>query len=196
MHQQIFTTSHIQLDEVYRVHWLRYAISELCTHYSHKRIYRRTNNFRTCITDFTFTDEQRELHAVYRASIDFDGAPSITDCLFSSEDECPSIFNTKTIAVHDGAKLIACGYFDVGNKSAASILHFFDPNYARNSLGKYLILLTISYLRENGYEYYYPGYVVEGNPKMDYKFFLGKEQAQYFDPVLADWRYWEADKPV
>ena len=89
--------------------------------------------------------------------------------------------------VYDGDQLIAAGYFDLGDTAAASILHFFDPQYARYSLGKYLILLTIEYLKDQGYEYYYPGYVVEGLPKMDYKLFLGKEEAEYFDPEAVAW---------
>lgn len=191
MHQHIFTTSHVQLGEVYRVHWLRYAVHEIKTHTSHKRILHSTTKFQYRIEDFTLQEEQIELHKRYYASIDFDGAVSITDCLFGSEEVTPSIFKTKAVLVYDGTKLIACGYFDVGGTSAASILHFYDPQYSRYSLGKYLTLLTIDYLREEGYQLYYPGYVVQGNPKMDYKLFLGKEEAQYFDPITAEWKYFQ-----
>jgi hypothetical protein len=33
--------------------------------------------------------------------------------------------------------------------------------------------------------------VVEGLSKMDYKLFLGKEAAQYFDPLSVNWKYFE-----
>ena len=191
MHQEIFTTSHVQLGEVYRVHWLRYALQELKVHTSHKRIRQRARRFTYRVEDFVMREEHRELHQRYRASIDFEGAPSITDCLFGGEVITPSVFNTKTISVYEGKKLIAAGYFDIGEISAASILHFFDPDYKRYSLGKFLILLTIDYLRLHQISYYYPGYVVEGNPKMDYKLFLGREEAQYFDPLTVEWRYFE-----
>jgi leucyl-tRNA---protein transferase len=189
MHQSIFTTSHVSLGDLYRVRWLRYAIAEIKIHASHKRIKRNTKNFRFSIEDFIYRDEHRDLHLRYRASIDFDGAPSITDCLFGEEEVIPSIFDTKCVSVYDGEKLIACGYFDVGKVSATSILHFFDPEYKRYSLGKYLMLLTLDYLRDNNYRFYYPGYIVQGNPKMDYKLFIGKEQAQYFEPSTGDWKY-------
>jgi leucyl-tRNA---protein transferase len=191
MHQHIFTTSHVQLGEVYRAHWLRYRLQELQPHASHKRMRQRASCFRHHIEDFELGDMQLHLHKRYRSSINFEGAPSITDCLFGKEEITASIFTTKTVSVFDGEKLIASGYFDVGKESAASILHFFDPDYSRYSLGKYLILLTIDYLQSNDYQFYYPGYVVAGNAKMDYKLFLGKEQAQYFDPTIVEWRYFE-----
>jgi len=199
MHQHVFTTSHVQLDDVYRVHWLRYTLDELKPHASHQRIRKRARNFSHRIESFTLREEHQELHQRYYAFIDFDGAPSIVDCLFGDGPTTHSIFTTKTISVYDGDNLIAAGYFDLGQEGAASILHFFDPSYARYSLGKYLILLTIDYLRANNFRFYYPGYVVEGNPKMDYKLFLGRMQAQYFEPLTADWKYFQESilgKPV
>lgn len=199
MHQHIFTTSHVQLDAVYRVHWLRFALEELEQHASHKRIRNRNRNFNHRIESFALREEHQELHQRYYASIDFDGAPSIADCLFGDGPVAHSIFTTKTISIYDGELLIAAGYFDVGQESAASILHFFDPLYARYSLGKYLLLLTIDYLRQHNFRFYYPGYVVEGNPKMDYKLFLGRTQAQYFEPQTAEWKYFQESilgKPV
>jgi leucyl-tRNA---protein transferase len=192
MHQTIFTSSHVGLYEIYRVHWLRYALSEIRDHASHRRIRNRNKNFRFIIEDFTVLyADHVDLHKRYRSSIDFDGAWSIEDCLFGEEGTDKNIYNTKCISVFDQDKLIAGGYFDVGDKAAASILHFFDPLYKSNSLGKYLILLTIDYLKLNRYEFYYPGYVVEGLSKMNYKLFLGKEAAQYFDPETVTWKYFE-----
>ncbi len=187
MHQDIFTTSHVQLGDVYPVHWLRYAIADLLPHTSHRRIRKRAGNFSYVVEDFVLRDEHKALHQRYRASIDFDGAPSITDCLFAADEVLPSIFFTKTLSVYDGDTLIAAGYFDVGDNSTASILHFYDPAYQSYTLGKYLILLTIDFMRQHQLTLYYPGYVVAGNPKMDYKLFLGKQQAQYFDPRSASW---------
>lgn len=189
MHQTIFTSSHVGLDEIYRVHWLRYSINEIKDRTSHHRIRNRNKNFRFIIEDFgVLREDHVNLHKRYRSSIDFDGAWSIEECLFGEEGTGRNIYNTKCISVFDQDKLIAGGYFDVGDKSAASILHFFDPLYKSNSLGKYLILLTIDYLKLNRYDFYYPGYVVEGLSKMNYKLFLGKELAQYFDPEMVAWQ--------
>jgi arginine-tRNA-protein transferase len=192
MEQTIFTSSHVGLDEIYRVHWLRYAVNEIQQHHSHRRISNKNKPFFVSIEDVSSIHySHQQLYSRYRASIDFDGASTIEECLFGEEGPSRNIFKTKCISVFDNEQLVAGGYFDVGEKAAASILHFFDPLYKKNSLGKYLILLTIYYLKSNGFEYYYPGYVVEGNSKMDYKLFLGKEQAQYFDPETSSWKYFE-----
>jgi arginyl-tRNA--protein-N-Asp/Glu arginylyltransferase len=192
MNQTIFTSSHVGLEEIYRVHWLRYSLNEIKNHVSHRKIYKRNKNARFTIEDFTtIRADHSELHKQYYSSIEFDGAFSIEECLFGEESTDRNIYNTKCISIFEGDRLIAGGYFDVGENAAASILHFFDPLYRKNSLGKFLILLTIDYLKSNGYKFYYPGYVVEGNSKMNYKLFLGKEEAQYFDPATITWKYFQ-----
>ena len=190
MNQYVFCTSHIEHDEQpYRVHWLRYPISELSAKPSHKRIRNRNRNFQFTIEDLgTIRPDHTELHKRYRETIIFNGALSVRDCLFGDYQMDRNIFNTKCISVFDKEKLIAGGYFDLGEESSASILHFFDPEYSRYSLGKYLILLTLDYLRDQQYKFYYPGYVVQGLSKMNYKLFLGKEHAQYFDPHSISWK--------
>jgi arginyl-tRNA--protein-N-Asp/Glu arginylyltransferase len=86
MHQTIFTCSHIGLDVSYRVHWLRYIIHEIRNHSSHKRIRNRNNDFRYAIEDVTsIRQDHVELHSRYRASINFDGAVGIEDCLFGAD---------------------------------------------------------------------------------------------------------------
>lgn len=193
MHQTIFTCSHIEHDDkLYRVHWLRFACAAIKDTATHRRIRRRNQRFHHTIEPVTvISSAHRELHARYRASINFEGAYSIEECLFGDEDEIKSIFTTHCLSVYDGDRLIAAGYFDVGAAAAASILHFFDPHYARYSLGKYLILLTLDYLNEHCYSFYYPGYVVASLPKMDYKLFLGREHAFYFDPHTVTWKLFD-----
>jgi leucyl-tRNA---protein transferase len=189
MHQDVFTASHVTLDRIYRLYWLRYDVRSLCPHRSHRRLHRRNNSFACTITPLAGIDAaHHELHQKYRASIDFDGAPTIANCLFGDRPDHDNIFQTYCLSVYDGDRLIAGGFFDLGETSAASILHYFDPDYRRHSLGKFLILLTIEYLQASGRIWYYPGYVVQGHPKMDYKLFLGDEQAQYFDPGTSRWK--------
>ncbi|MFM8913039.1 MAG: hypothetical protein ACKOE6_09015 [Flammeovirgaceae bacterium] len=192
MHQTVFTCSHIGQEELYRVHWLRYQVNQITARASHRKIKSRCQSFRTVIQDFSeIPKEHLALHALYRASINFDGAESIQECLFGDGDTHHNIFNTQCISVFDGDTLIAGGYFDVGEIAAASILHFFHPNYARYSLGKWMILATLQYMQKNNLQLYYPGYVVEGVPKMNYKLFLGSAHAQYFDPEDFQWKKFE-----
>lgn len=189
MHQTIFTTTHLIHDECQRVHWLRFPLAALTDRPAHRRIKKLNGPFTVTIEDLVqIPMDHEELYKRYRESINFNGALSIHDSLFGEEDAPRNIFATQCISVHDGEKLIAGGYFDLGQRAGTSILHFFDPRYKRFSPGKYLVLLTLDFLKTGGYEYYYPGYVVAGNPKMDYKLFVGKAAAQYFDTEQQNWR--------
>jgi len=189
MQQSVFTCSHLEHEALYRVHWLRFSLAALTEGSGLRRIRRRNQRFGFTIAPVTTIGEaHRDLHGRYRASITFDGAESIESCLFGEMPAGASIFTTHCISVVDGDRLIASGYFDTGVTAAASILHFFDPDYARYSLGKYLILLTLDFLRKNNFAFYYPGYVVAGEPKMNYKLFLGAEAATYFQPETLSWQ--------
>jgi arginyl-tRNA--protein-N-Asp/Glu arginylyltransferase len=134
------------------------------------------------------SQDHQELHARYREHIDFDGAPTIQHALFGDEGIDKGVYKTKCISVFDQQKLVASGFFDVGSNSGTSILHFYEPHYKEYSPGKYLILLTVDFLRSQGFTFYYPGYVVSGIDKMNYKLFLGKEAAQYFETESQTWQ--------
>lgn len=189
MHQEIFTTTHLfSQDDIYRVHWLRYDLSQFTERASHRRLRKLNSKFRVTVEDLVEVSPRHEaLFAKYRASIDFDGADSVSHALYGEEPLALNIYNTKVISIYDGDKLIAAGYFDVGEDAGASILHFFDPAYPRTSLGRFMMLLTIDFLRSNGSKFYYPGYVVAGKPKMNYKLFLGREIATYYEPTTGVW---------
>jgi len=192
MHQTIFTTSHVGVKDPYRVHWLRYSLAEISDRSSCRRIRNRNRTFHVTIEDFnTIRKDHEELYSRYRRAIDFGGALSIHDSLFGEDSAEKNIYKTKCISVFDQDRLIAGGYFDVGVHSAASILHFFDPLYGAYSLGKYLMLLTVDFLKSSGYEYYYPGYLVAGLAKMNYKLFMGREVTQYFEPETGTWKYFK-----
>src|SRR5436190_3029313 len=191
MRQAIFTTTHLNLEECHRVHWLRYALTEIRDHRSHRQIRKKNSSYRVEIQLLEEVHaEQEELYSRYRAGIDF-GAGSIHESLFGDDLNQFNPYTTHCISIYDKHKLIAGGYFDTGEVSAASILHFYDPAYKRNSPGKYLILVTVDFLRSQGFQLYYPGYVIAGKRKMDYKLFLGKEAAKYFDPATNSWKYFD-----
>ena len=40
-------------------------------------------------------------------------------------------FDTKTIQIRDGEKLIAASYFDMGKLTMMDITNFYDPNYKK-----------------------------------------------------------------
>jgi arginine-tRNA-protein transferase len=51
------------------------------------------------------------------------------------------------------------------------------------------MLREIQYGLEQGYRFFYPGYIVPGNPRFDYKLRIGtKEEVCFFDSQQAEWR--------
>lgn len=184
MGQTVFTTSHLFRDDDSsppQVHWLRFPVHNIADRSSHKRIRRKNTSFkRVQISPFKHEQSLDELYRKYLDSINFDGYSSVEDATFARGEE--NIYRTTAILVYDQDKPVSCGIFHVGADSVASVLHFFDPLYKKFSPGKYLMLSTIDYCRDRGLAWYYPGYVIGGNPKMDYKLFLGKDKAQYYSP--------------
>jgi leucyl-tRNA---protein transferase len=194
MGQTIFTTSHLFSDgedPPQRVHWLRYPVGDIRERTSHRRIRRRNREFSLELADpFCHRAELDRLYETYLNSVDFDGYPTIAKATCGRGGG--NIYDSKALVVRDGDRLAACGIFHRGARSAASVLHFYDPAYKWYSPGKFLILSTLDYCRSEGIDWYYPGYVIEGNPKMDYKLFLGEETVQYYlpepSPLRGSWQ--------
>ncbi len=68
-----------------------------------------------------------------------------------------------------GGRLVAAGFFDVGERSVSAIYTAFDPDETRRSLGVFTILKEIEFAVEKGMEFYYLGYSYRGNSFYDYK---------------------------
>jgi arginine-tRNA-protein transferase len=68
-----------------------------------------------------------------------------------------------------GLDLVAVCLTDVLSDGLSMVYSFFDPDYAADSLGSYIILDHVAIAREAGLPYVYLGYWVPGSPKMDYK---------------------------
>ncbi len=187
MHQTIFTTNYIVDEEAhYRVFWLRYNLQYYIHTKSSRQLLARNSALSVVIHPFELTDELEELYSRYRNSISFDGAPSIKHWLFYEEQE-RNIYDSYLVEIRSDNRLIAAGVFDKGAQSIAGIMNFYDPEYKKYSLGKHLILLKVNYAIQKGYKYYYPGYLVYGYPKFNYKLFVGEEFTETYIPELKRW---------
>ncbi len=136
--------------------------------------------------------EREELYGRYAA--DFDGRLSLT-ISDSLEDYAHNtgIFNTWETTVREkvSGKLVGVSYFDLGDNSAASILGIYDPLLSSFSLGYYTMLLEMAFCQERNLDFYYPGYVVPGYQRFDYKLRLGA--SEYFDLRSKDWIAYEQE---
>ena len=193
MQQELFTCQFVPFGgRLYSAHWLRLALPRVAWGPAQGRLLRRNARFAATVRPLRLTAEHEELYARYRAAITFDAAPTVEAVLLGGEAH--NVFNTFVIELRDGEKLIAVGVFDRGERSLAGILNFYDPAYRQHSLGKYLLLLKTDHARRLGLDYYYPGYVVHGYSKFDYKLFACPAATEVFNNVTGQWPpfSWEA----
>ncbi len=186
MQQDVFTCRFLHYNDRFcPVHWLRIAVPSIEFGPKQRRLFRINEAFTTTVRPFALTDELENLYAIYRASIDFDASVSVAACLL--DDSGQNRFDTHLIEVRDNGKLIAAGVFDSGLHTLAGIMNFYDPAYRKHSLGKYLMLLKMSYAWQQRQTYYYPGYIVSHFPKFDYKLFACEAATEVYDESRNRW---------
>lgn len=187
MGQSIFTTNFLNFkNHLYSAIWLRASLREYVPGKTQQKIARLNESFRIEIQKASITPEKELLFAVYKQNVSFEASASLQQLLYGRSDY--NIYNTQEITLYDGDKLIAVGYFDIGLISAEGISSFYDPSYKKNSLGKYLIFLKMSYCKSQRLRYFYPGYFVPGYKAFDYKLDLGRAVLEYFQLASQKWR--------
>ncbi len=191
MGQGIFTTHGIfQEEQIFRVFWLRYNLQQLAPYKkSTNKIIDNNLHFDVTIKSLAVTEEMEALYELYKAGILFEAANNIRQWLYEAASS--NVFDTYMIEVRDGGTLIAVGIFDKGKKAIAGIMNFYNPLYKKYSLGKYLMLLKIKYAQDKKMKWYYPGYIVPGYPKFDYKLFVDKLSAEVFIPESNAWQLYD-----
>src|SRR5688572_26698452 len=188
MGQTIFTTNFLNFkNNLYSAIWLRLPLTAHSENKTQLKLFKKNSQFRIQIQAATITPEKEILFSNYRQSISFEASASIQTLLFGKSNT-RNIYNTREISLFDDGKLIAVGYFDLGEKSAAGISSFYDPAYKKYSLGKYLIYLKIEYCKKLGLDYFYPGYFVPGYSLFDYKLDIGKSALEYLEFTSSKWK--------
>ncbi len=194
MGQMIFTCHLLCFhDELYSTVWTRLAL----TNFTFKRrlrklIRRNTNRFKVCVRKAIFDEEKERLYQMHTRRFEGYVADSLLESL--QGEESVNIYNTYEIAVYDEDRLIAVSFFDIGDMSLASIMGLYDPEYSQYSLGIFTMLMEINYGVEHNKLFYYPGYVVPGYAKFDYKLRVG--DVDFFDARIGGWKpYSEIELP-
>jgi arginine-tRNA-protein transferase len=186
MHQTMFTTEYLlKEDKIFRVFWLRYRLDKYKSSDTSRKLEKLNRHFRIEIGEVMQTCEEELLFQKYLLSKPWGWPDSLEQLLF--DDSSENIFNTVSINMYDQEQLIASGLFDLGEKSAAGITAFYNPDYKKYSLGKYLIFKKIEYCRSKGLEYFYPGYFVPGVNAFDYKLSIGNGALEYFQSGTRMW---------
>ncbi|MDX1666230.1 MAG: GNAT family N-acetyltransferase [Saprospiraceae bacterium] len=193
MGQTLFTTHFLCFDEeFYSAIWIRLPLRDYRFRKSLRKLLRRNRReFEVRIRPAFINREKELLYQKYRG--DFAGilAPSLKQALLDGEDF--SIFDTREVAVYHRGRLVAVSFFDLGKDSVASIMGIYDPELGKHSLGFYTMLEEIDYARKKKLAHYYPGYVVPGYARFDYKLRIGP--VEYFDIGDGKWNPYDFLKP-
>jgi arginine-tRNA-protein transferase len=185
--QTIFTTNFLQFHrKFYSAIWLRVDLQRFFHDSISQKLFKRNSIFEIKIQPATLTREKEKLFALYRENVSFEASTSLIHLLFGKVDY--NVFHTYEVTIHDKDKLIGVGFFDLGIGSAAGISSFYDPDYKKFSLGKFLIYCKILYCKEIGLEYFYPGYFVPGYAPFDYKLGIAKSALHYLDVANEKWK--------
>ncbi len=142
--------------------------------------------FQVVVRQANIDEEKEELYSLYR--LNFKGNLPLTLIDSMNDGSDVNVFNTKETAIYDGDTLIAFSFFDLGKSAIASIKGIYHPDYASHSLGLYTMLLEMKYGIEQGFEHFYPGYIVPGYSRFDYKLRIGfPSEIEYFDVQTKSW---------
>ncbi|MEO7769272.1 MAG: hypothetical protein ABIS01_17700, partial [Ferruginibacter sp.] len=172
----------------YSAIWLRVQLDDSIYDKKFQTLSRLNKNFRPEIKKTLaggVSVHHETLFQYYRESISFDVSSTLRELLYGNEDR--NRFSTYEINLYDGDTLIAAGFFDMGEKTAAGITCIYHPAYKKNSLGKYLMYLKMDFCRRQQMHFFYPGYIVPGYKAFDYKMEIGKKTLQYFQLSTQQW---------
>lgn len=188
MNQDLFTCRFLPREgQLHTVHWLRLVVPQVQYGPRQRHLLRRNDDrFSVAVKPFRLTDEVETLYRrYYLDAITFDTSSSLESLLLDGATH--TVFNTWVIEVRDGERLVGAGIFDRGTNTIAGIVNFYDPDYAKFSLGKYLLLRKTEFARQQQLAYYYPGYLVHNLPKFDYKLFACEAATEVFDALESEW---------
>lgn len=171
--QYIYTTKILNLNgKLYSPIRIRLPLEGYEFRKSLRKLWNKNQQFETVFRKAFISREKEELYQKHKLRFDGYVSQTIKDALQDGGET--TIYDTYEVAVYDDKKLIAVSFFDLGEKSMASIIGLFDPEYSSYSLGFYTMLAEIKYGKKNGFEFYYPGYVIPNYPKFDYKLRIGE----------------------
>ncbi len=186
MGSMIFTCHFLCFENgLYSAVWTRLPLEGYSFKKSLRKILNRNKKkFNVFVRKAQFDREKDILYQQHKSRFEGYIAPTLKDSLFGSGDR-RDLYNTWETCIYDGDKLVGASFFDLGNDSLASIMGLFDPTYEKYSLGIYTMLLEIEFGQAHQMQFYYPGYVVPGYSRFDYKLRVG--QTEYYNLRSKDW---------
>jgi len=144
-----------------------------------KRLKRSDKKFSFSIGTAKPDAEKEALYAMHKQRFKGFIHPTLNEYLTSGFHR--TVFDTREVCVYDGDKLVAVSYFDIGERSMASLIGLQHPEYKKYGLGIYTMLKEVEWGQSAGFKWYYPGYVLDLPSDFDYKLSLGN--FEYYTPT-------------
>ena len=192
--QKLFTLDYTYINDWVRVFWLRYRLAGFQLRDTHRKILRKAAGLSVVVKPFQLQTQYEVLFGKYVESVDFETSHSLDSLLygnFSPGERPEDAFRSMALEVWQKDKLVGLGVMDAGLQAASGIVNLFDPELSKYSLGKLLILKKIEYAIQQKYIWFYPGYIGQNFPKLDYKLFVGNGCIELYDTVADMWLPYE-----
>ena len=188
MGQTIFNTNFLKFNGlIFSAIWLRIDLLNFKPSKTQQKLQKLNAKFNVEINpSISLSPEHLILFNKYKNHVPFDAAPSLTHLLY--DDKFSNIFDSYEVCIYDNEKLIACGFFDLGKDASTGITCFYDPDYQKYSLGKYLMFLKMDFSKKQGMSFFYPGYFAPNFPMFDYKLDLAKPFLEFLDLATSQWK--------
>jgi len=148
---------------------LRVPVADYQPNRLQRRIWRHNPDLAVTHIDPPPRQEHFALYARYICRRHADGSmfPPVAEDLRSLIG--PPWARTQITGFTLGGRLVAVAVNDAVTDGMSAVYSFFEPDLARRSLGKFMILWQLEQLRQGRGVYFYLGFTVRDCPKMDYK---------------------------
>ena len=148
---------------------VRIPVSDFKPRRSQRRTASQNADLTTHVAEARYTDEYFLLYEKYlntrHKNSGMDQPKQVDFERFLISDWCDSLF----LELRVNNDLLAVAVTDQVSNGLSAVYTYFDPDYAKRSLGTAAILQQIALTKEMGLEHLYLGYWIAGSQKMTYK---------------------------
>lgn len=165
----------------------RTVVGDFAPSKSQKRVMKRNGDLVRVVRGPEATEEQYVLFNTYLRHRHAEGGMAEMDFVEYTlmVGETPVRTQVVEYRAPDTGALVAAVIVDGLSDGYSLVYSFFDPGYSARSLGTFMVLDQIARAAEDGMDYVYLGYWVQGSAKMDYK-------AKYAPIEVVTRNGWEA----
>jgi arginine-tRNA-protein transferase len=167
--------------EIMDVRPLRVVLDRFRFSRSQRRVMARNRDLAVRIRPTLIDDTRRALFDQHKTRFTENVPESLEDFLGPDPARGPCL--NLELGVYRGSRLIAASYFDVGHDAISSVYACFDLAEGRRSPGILTMLHEITWARDRGCRFYYPGYAYTQPSHYDYK-------KQFTGAEWFDWGSW------